>query len=63
MLSFLFQVRFPNKMSQTARELLSGLLVKDPSQRLGGGVDDAKEIMNHPFFAPINWKELEDKKV
>ena len=57
------QVRFPNKMSQTARELLSGLLVKNPSQRLGGGVDDAKEIMNHPFFAPINWQELEDKKV
>ncbi len=50
-------------MSQGARELLSGLLVKDPARRLGGGPDDAKEIMNHPFFAAINWIDLEQRKV
>lgn len=30
---------------------------------IGGGPDDVKEIMSHPFFASINWKELENKKI
>ena len=58
-----FQVRFPSRMSQEARELLSGLLVKDPKERLGGGPEDALEIMNHAFFKNINWQDLEAKKV
>ena len=57
------EVRFPNKMSQGARELLSKLLEKDPKVRLGGGQEDAKEIMRHPFFAEINWADLKEKKV
>jgi len=31
--------------------------------RLGGGEDDVREIMRHPFFACINWHDLEEKKV
>lgn len=31
--------------------------------RLGGGPDDAKEIMLHPFFVGMNWQELIEKKV
>ena len=50
-------------MSQEARELLSGLLIKDPKERLGGGPEDALEIMNHAFFRNINWQNLEAKKV
>ena len=57
------QVRFPSRMSQEARELLSGLLIKDPKERLGGGPEDALEIMNHAFFKNINWQDLEAKKV
>jgi len=30
---------------------------------LGGGPDDAKQIMAHPFFGCINWRDLELKKV
>jgi hypothetical protein len=30
---------------------------------LGGGADDAKEIMAHIFFSSINWKDLEERKV
>jgi hypothetical protein len=37
--------------------------VKDPIKRLGGGPNDAKDIMQHVFFASINWKDLEEKKV
>ncbi len=56
-------VRFPTKMSELARRLLSGLLEKDPAQRLGGGRDDAKEIMAHPFFAAVDWSALEQRRV
>jgi RAC serine/threonine-protein kinase len=56
-------VRFPSKMSQEARDVLTGLLIKDPYRRLGGGPDDAKEIMNHAFFRNINWTDLENKKL
>ncbi|XP_040568029.1 RAC-alpha serine/threonine-protein kinase [Lepeophtheirus salmonis] len=57
------EVRFPGRISSNARDLLSGLLIKDPFQRLGGGPEDAKEIMNHVFFASINWTDLEQKKI
>lgn len=31
--------------------------------RLGGGPDDAKEIMRHSFFAAVDWQDVYDKKV
>ena len=31
--------------------------------RLGGGEEDVREIMRHPFFAGINWQDLVEKKV
>ena len=57
------EVKFPRNLSLEARSLLSGLLAKAPKDRLGGGPEDVKEIMVHPFFASINWKELENKKI
>ncbi|XP_031633560.1 RAC serine/threonine-protein kinase-like [Contarinia nasturtii] len=57
------EVKFPRNLSLEARGLLSGLLAKAPKDRLGGGPDDVKEIMAHAFFASINWKELENKKI
>lgn len=58
-----FKVRFPRGLSAAAKSLLTGLLIKDPKQRLGGGPDDAQEIMSHVFFSSINWLDLEQKKV
>lgn len=57
------EVRFPRSLSPAARGLLTGLLAKNPSQRLGGGPEDAKEIMSHFFFSTINWQDLIQKKV
>lgn len=57
------EVKFPRHLSSEAKDLLAGLLVKDPSKRLGGGPEDAKQIMAHPFFKCINWRDLEMKKV
>lgn len=58
-------VRFPRNVniSAEARDLLLGLLVKDPARRLGGGPSDAREIKDHVFFEKINWDDLEQKKI
>uniref|UniRef100_K7EHK0 non-specific serine/threonine protein kinase n=1 Tax=Ornithorhynchus anatinus TaxID=9258 RepID=K7EHK0_ORNAN len=57
------EIRFPRTLSPEAKSLLSGLLKKDPKQRLGGGPDDAKEIMQHKFFAGIEWQDVYEKKL
>lgn len=33
------------------------------SSSLGGGPDDAKEIMRHSFFSGVDWQDVYDKKV
>ncbi|XP_067895145.1 RAC-alpha serine/threonine-protein kinase isoform X2 [Heterodontus francisci] len=57
------EIRFPRTLSPEAKSLLSGLLKKDPKQRLGGGYDDAKEIMQDKFFAGIEWQDVYQKKL
>ncbi|GAB6020897.1 RAC-alpha serine/threonine-protein kinase [Chamberlinius hualienensis] len=57
------EVKFPRTISNEAKDLLSGLLVKDPTKRFGSGPDDAKEVTTHPFFIGINWQDLYDKKI
>ncbi|XP_041437785.1 protein kinase C delta type-like isoform X1 [Xenopus laevis] len=50
---------YPSHMSQELQDLLSKLLEKDKKQRLGVNGN----IREHPFFASINWENLEKKKV
>ncbi|GCB59776.1 hypothetical protein scyTo_0014011, partial [Scyliorhinus torazame] len=57
------EIRFPRTLSPEAKSLLSGLLKKDPKQRLGGGYDDAKEIMQDKFFTGIEWQDVYQKKL
>ncbi|KAL1131989.1 hypothetical protein AAG570_011599 [Ranatra chinensis] len=57
------EVKFPRSISSQAKDLLSGLLVKDPNKRLGGGPYDAEDIKAHPFFSPINWTDLYHKRI
>uniref|UniRef100_A0A4W6EAW8 Serum/glucocorticoid regulated kinase 1 n=1 Tax=Lates calcarifer TaxID=8187 RepID=A0A4W6EAW8_LATCA len=51
----------PN-ISNAARHLLEGLLQKDRTKRLGC-TEDFIEIKNHVFFSPINWDDLNAKKI
>ncbi|KAI6241959.1 AGC/AKT protein kinase [Aphelenchoides fujianensis] len=46
--------RFPTRATAEARALLSGLL--------GGGVRDALEIMEHPFFSVLDWDKVYRKE-
>ncbi|XP_065841545.1 RAC-gamma serine/threonine-protein kinase-like [Oscarella lobularis] len=57
------QVKFPARVSDAAKTMLSGLLTKDPTKRLGGGRRDAEEVMEHPFYAEINWQHLYERKL
>ncbi|CAN6452425.1 unnamed protein product [Victoria cruziana] len=49
-------LKFPETpaISSHARDLIKGLLSKDPESRLGS-VRGAAEIKNHPFFEGLNW--------
>ena len=42
-------------------DLLTKLLCKDPSKRLG--CNDVREIMDHQWFSNINWEDLKSKKI
>jgi len=39
------------------------LLDRDAAKKIGSGSDDANEIINHPFFADIDWKKLQEKQL
>ena len=57
------ELKFPARLSEVAKSLLSGLLTKDPEKRLGGGKDDAEEVKKHIFFESINWDDLYQRRV
>ena len=48
--------------SKEAKNLLEGLLYRNPKRRLGS-LDGAKAIKAHPWFAKINWSILEEKRI
>ena len=52
---------FPDEVSPSARSILTGLLTRDPAQRLG--VNGADEIKRHLFFEKIDWQRLVQKKI
>ena len=45
------------------RKITVHLITYFAPNRLGGGPDDAKEIMQHKFFAGIVWQDVYEKKV
>lgn len=47
--------KFYSHMSQNAKDLISKLICKDPSERLGSKYGFL-EIKQHPFFKGTNWK-------
>lgn len=57
------KVHFRRSISRELQDILSRLLEKSPSKRLGSGPGDYKEIQAHDFFAPINWNDLAKRKV
>lgn len=56
-------LRFPNGLGVEIRDLITRLLIRDPTRRLGCGVGDIEEIVPHPFFHSIDWEDLYHKRV
>lgn len=54
---------FPSYLSSEVRSLLTGLLHKDASKRLGSGPGGMNEVFDHPFFVAIDWYQLSVKQV
>lgn len=52
---------FPEEVNPAARSLISGLLTRDPTERLGSR--SADDVKNHEFFKDINWQQLYDRKL
>jgi serine/threonine protein kinase len=52
------ELNYPASLSSNSKNLLRGLLTKDPNKRLGSGPRDADEIKPHNFFASIDWDKL-----
>lgn len=53
------ELELPDTISAEAGDLLSKLLDRDPDTRL----QDPELIKQHPFFSPIDWNLLLEKKV
>ena len=49
-----------NKIPEEAKDLISKILIKDPSKRIGYNSYDYLDIKNHPFFKGINFDNLEN---
>ena len=57
------KVRFPrDALSTEGRNFVKGLLNRNPKHRLGA-TRDAAELMEHPFFADVDWTALGQKKL
>ncbi len=46
------------KFSPRSKELILGLLQRDPSKRLGGAENSPKDIMEMSFFEGIVWQDI-----
>lgn len=58
------KLTFPSipKISSDAKDFISGLLQKDPKERLGSK-NDIDEIKKHPWLKDIDWNELYNRKM
>lgn len=57
------KLHLPPYLSPDARDLIKKLLKRNASARLGSGPNDAKDIMNHPFFKDIKWEDVPLRKL
>ena len=56
-------LRFPDGMSKHAKDLLTKLLDRNPTRRLGSGENGVQNIKNHKFFNWIDWEKLANRDI
>lgn len=50
-------------MSSEVKDLLTQLLKREPTKRLGAGKTDSEEIKTHPWFSVLNWQDVYERKL
>jgi serine/threonine protein kinase len=50
-------------VSDRSAHLISKLLLRNPSKRLGASRRDAEEIKEHPFFEGVNWDAVKNRQL
>ncbi len=50
------KLKFPKNVSEAAKNLISGLLERDPKKRLGS--KGWNQIKEHSFFNSLDWNKL-----
>jgi len=55
--------KFPASLSNDCQDLISRLLIKKHTKRLGSGKGDVEEIKKHPWFRDLNWMDLLAMKI
>ena len=58
-------IRLPQRLSRESRAFIKQLLVRNTSNRLGGGPGDSLEVRNSSFFgqANIDWQDVFDRRI
>ena len=51
-------LRFPETFDYSARDLVTKLLERTPTKRLGVLVNGPQDVLNHPWFRGIEWEKL-----
>ena len=54
---------FPEDIDSNAKNLIGKLLVKSPTARLGNQAGGHKDVQQHPWFHPINFRQLVRKQL
>lgn len=54
---------YPISMSKEAVDIIQKLLTRDAKLRLGSSERDAEEIMEHPYFADVNFDDVFHQRV
>jgi serine/threonine protein kinase len=55
------RISFPAWLPPDTRDIVQRLCTRDLSSRLGNMRRGGYEVMEHPFFNGINWRELENQ--
>ena len=56
-------LRFPPFLSDECKQVIIGLLNRDPQKRLGASERDVEDIKAMPFFSAMNWPALMKKEI
>jgi len=58
-----YEINYPPYMSAAAIDIISRLLERRPSQRLGNLKNGANDVKAHPWFRDFDWEKLEARRL